>query len=87
MCALLRSFLSSYSSNAPRLLFLFADVGLITSLSSFSSLDAYFAQFLLPAAGGGFPASRIKKVAPPDWENVAKQSIAKTFAVEEVAAV
>jgi hypothetical protein len=59
------------------------DVGLVTSLSDFSTLDTYFSQFLLPASDGGFPASKIKKVLPPDWTNVARQEVAKTLAVEE----
>ncbi|GAA5910203.1 hypothetical protein JCM6882_001771 [Rhodosporidiobolus microsporus] len=62
-------------------------VGLIVGLDDFDSLDAYFAQILLPAKDGGFPGSKIPKVLPPDWSNVQHQDIAKTFAVKEVAAV
>ncbi|GAA6022017.1 hypothetical protein JCM10207_002409 [Rhodosporidiobolus poonsookiae] len=62
-------------------------VGLVTSLDDTSALDAYFAQFLLPAKNGGFPGSKVPKVLPPDWTNVARQEISKTLAVKEVAAV
>ncbi|BGP19240.1 hypothetical protein JCM10213v2_007327 [Rhodosporidiobolus nylandii] len=62
-------------------------VGLIVGLEDTDALDAYFAQFLLAAKDGGHPASKVKKVLPPDWDNVAHQSIAKTLAVQELAAV
>ncbi|GAA6033167.1 hypothetical protein JCM8097_002978 [Rhodosporidiobolus ruineniae] len=62
-------------------------VGLVVSLEDTAALDAYFAQFLLPAKDGGFPGSRVPKVLPPDWDSVAKQEINRTLAVKEVAAV
>ncbi|GJN93616.1 hypothetical protein Rhopal_006673-T1 [Rhodotorula paludigena] len=62
-------------------------IGLITGLEDTDTLDAYFAQFMLPAKDGGFPGSKVPKVLPPDWSKVAKQEIAKTLAVEEVNAI
>ncbi|GAA6061800.1 hypothetical protein JCM10212_004856 [Sporobolomyces blumeae] len=58
-------------------------VGLVTGLEDFDVLDAYFAQFMLPARDGGLPASKIEKVAPPDWSKVEDEAVSKTRAVNE----
>ncbi|GAA5972399.1 hypothetical protein JCM11641_001825 [Rhodosporidiobolus odoratus] len=62
-------------------------VSLVVGLEDTDALDAYFGQFMLPAKDGGYPGSKIRKVLPPDWENVQRQDIGKTFAIKEVAAV
>lgn len=59
-----------------------SDVALITSLDDTATLDAYFSQFLVPAAQGS-PAKDIKLLAPPDWSKVQKVEISHSFAVKE----
>ncbi|GAA5847228.1 hypothetical protein JCM9279_006147 [Rhodotorula babjevae] len=60
--------------------------GLIVGLEDTDLLDEYFARILVPAKDGGFPASKVKKVSPPDWSKVAHQEINKTLAVNELGA-
>ncbi|POY76369.1 hypothetical protein BMF94_0566 [Rhodotorula taiwanensis] len=58
-------------------------VALIAGLGDTDVLDAFFGEFMLPAPDGGYPASKVRTVAPPDWSQVAHQEIAKTLAVPE----
>lgn len=44
--------------------------GLVTGLEDTDVLDAYFGQFMLPAADGGYPGSACGVVQPPAWEEV-----------------
>ncbi|KAM0791829.1 hypothetical protein ACM66B_004088 [Microbotryomycetes sp. NB124-2] len=57
-------------------------VSMITSLDDFAGLDAYFAQFLVPAKQGS-PASALTWPKQPDWSKVATQTINKSWAVGE----
>lgn len=56
-------------------------VALITGLDDTDVLDAYFAQFMLPAKQGS-PASAVQCVAAPDWSQVADQVVSHSHAVE-----
>lgn len=57
------------------------DVALIAGLGDTDVLDAFFGEFMLPAPDGGYPASKVRTVAPPDWSQVAHQEIAKCVAL------
>ncbi|BGO94437.1 hypothetical protein NBRC10512v2_006547 [Rhodotorula toruloides] len=58
--------------------------GLIVGLEDTDMLDAYFAQFMLPAKDGGHPGAKVAEVLPPDWSKVVPLEITGSFAVEEV---
>lgn len=61
-----------------------ADVSLIVDLENTDVLDAYFAQFMIPATEP-HPASLERTDTPPDWSQVADKALAKSWAVEEAA--
>ncbi|KAK4046930.1 hypothetical protein OIV83_005721 [Microbotryomycetes sp. JL201] len=57
-------------------------VAMVTSMDDFEGLDAYFAQFLVPAKQGS-PASDLTWPKQPDWSKVATQTVNKSWAVDE----
>ena len=58
-------------------------VGLVCSLEDTDVLDEYFERFLVPAADGGFPASKVELMPPPDFSKLANLEISDSKAVDD----